>query len=139
MTDKKQISLYDFLQFTKKDFDVYDTVYDAEVVVCYSVDEKTSYDKFCNNIIKKVEFKEQTDDVICIADWTGFINKNIDKFREFSRKYWFDSYEDDEDELIYQWIIEINNYMAGCVSEKFYDTLVDFVDTLKPFDLEKEE
>ena len=40
-------------------------------------------------------------------------------------------YKNDEDEFIYQWINEIHLYMAGYVSEDFYETLVKFVDSLE--------
>ena len=33
--------------------------------------------------------------------------------------------------VIYEWIKEIHYYMAGYVSEDFYDALVEFVEELK--------
>lgn len=124
------MKLYEFMKMSKADYDTYDTVYDACVTVCYADEETDSYDKFCNDIMKKVEVVEVHENCI-IVDWSALINENIDKFREFTENHWKYTYEDDEDELIYQWINEINAYMAGYVSEDFYNILVEFVETLE--------
>ena len=128
------MKLYDFLKISQNDFDTYDTVYDTGVTVCYidEEDAEDSYDKFCIEMMKKVEVKEQNDDIL-IVKWTELIQNNMEKFKEFTKENWYEScqYEDDEDEFIYQWINEIHQYMAGYVSEKFYDKLVEFVQTLK--------
>ena len=130
------MKLFDFMKFTKGDYDTYDTVYDAEVTVCWidEDDENCNYDKFCINIIKKVEVDEQNcSSGNLTVKWTELITNNMEKFREFTRMHWNDDcqYEDDDDEFIYQWITEINNYMAGCVSEDFYGVLVKFVEELE--------
>ena len=124
------MKLYDFMKMSETDYDTYDTVYDACVTVCYADEEVDSYDKFCNEIMKKVEVAEVHENCL-IVDWSALISGNIDKFREFTEKHWRYTYEDDEDELIYQWINEIHAYMAGYVSENFYNTLVKFVETLE--------
>lgn len=129
------MKLYDFMKITEVDYDTYDTVYDAEVTVCYiEEDEKENdnYDKFCIELMKKVELEKQNEDVL-IVNWTKLITENMEKFRAFTKKHWWDDcqYEDDEDEFIYQWITEFNNYMAGNVSEKFYGVLIKFLETLK--------
>lgn len=128
------MKLYDFLKISQNDFDTYDTVYDTGVTVCYidEEDAEDSYDKFCIELMKKVEVKEQNDDIL-IVKWTEFIQNNMDKFKKFTAENWYEScqYEDDEDEFIYQWINEIDQYMAGNVSEDFYDELVKFVETLE--------
>lgn len=125
------MKLYDFMKMSEVDYDTYDTVYDACVTVCYTDDEESdSYYKFCNEIMKKVEVTEVHENCL-IVDWSALISGNIDKFREFTENHWKYTYEDDEDELIYQWINEINAYMAGYVSEDFYNVLVEFVETLE--------
>jgi hypothetical protein len=57
----------------------------------------------------------------------------MEKFRKFTAENWYENcqYENDNDEFIYQWINEIHQYMAGNVSEDFYDELVKFVKTLE--------
>ena len=127
------MKLYDFMKLSEADWDTYDTVYDACVTVCYIDEEdeaEDNYYKFCTDIIKNVEVEEQNGDIL-IVDWTKLIKDNMEKFKMFTEKHWRYTYEDDEDEFIYQWINEINMYMAGYVSEDFYGVLVKFVETLK--------
>ena len=125
------MNLFDYINASQKDFDVADTVYDTSVTVCHIQEEECSYDKFCNEIIKKVEVVKQVNDMILVANWTDLIKRNLEKFKMFSREHWVYNYEDDEDEFIFQWIEEIHAYMGGYVSEDFYNTLVDFVETLE--------
>lgn len=132
------MKLYDFMKVSMNDWDTYDTVYDACVTVCY-IDEEDIYndddfadfDKFNIEIMKKVEVIRQTDKYSLLVDWTKLIRDNMDKFRAFTEKHWSRKYRDDEDEFIYQWINEINYYIAGYVSDDFYKILVDFVETLE--------
>lgn len=126
------MTLYEYLRMTENDFDTFDTEYDAEVTVCYIDEENDEYDKFCNGIIKKVNVVKVNGDYP-IVNWCELIIRNIEKFKRFSSKHWYENcqYEDDEDEFIYQWINEIHSYMAGCVSESFYSTLNAFVDSLE--------
>lgn len=126
------IKLYDFIRMSESDYDTCDTEYDAMVTVCYIDDEEDNYDKFCNNIIKKVNVIKINGDCL-VVDWCELIKRNIIKFRTFAAKHWHENcqYKDDEEEFIYQWIEEINQYMAGYVSMKFYDILIKFVDSLE--------
>lgn len=127
------MKLYDFMKLSEADWDTYDTVYDACVTVCYIDEEyeaEDSYYKFCADIIRKVELEKQNGDIL-IVNWTKLIKDNMEKFQMFTNKHWRYTYEDDEDELIYQWINEIHAYLAGYVSENFYDILVKFVETLE--------
>lgn len=126
------ITLYDFLSLSECDYDTYDTKYDVEVTVCWIGEESDNYDKFCNEIIKKVNIVKINRDMIMV-NWSEFIERNIDKFKEFTKENWYEThqYEDDIDEFIYQWIREIHYYMAGYVSEDFYSNLVELVRNLK--------
>lgn len=126
------MTLFEYLQMAENDFDTYDTKYDAVVTVChiYEEDESDDYDKFCNNIIKKVDVVEINGDSL-IVNWSELIERNMDKFKKFTKKYWRNQYEDDIDEFVYQWINEFHMYMAGYVSEGFYSVLNKFVDSLK--------
>lgn len=128
------MKLYEIMKLSMEDYDTYDTVYDASVTVCYIDEEdvEDSYDKFCINIMKKVEVIPTivpTQDLTC--DWTKLIRDNMEKFRAFTEKHWRYKYRDDEDEFIYQWINEIHYYLAGYVDEEFYDALVELVDSLE--------
>ena len=127
------MNLFDIVDIAEKDFDTYDTVYDACVTVCHIGKETDNCDKFCNGIMKKVKFVQKGSYHSLIVDWSGLIKRNMEKFREFTRKNWMEhcQYEDDDDEFIYQWIQEIHRYMAGYVSEGFYKKLVEFVDSLE--------
>lgn len=127
------MKLYEFMKLTEADYDTYDTVYDACVTICYIDEEdetRDDYYKFCANIMKKVEMEKQNGDIL-IVNWTKLIQDNMEKFKSFTEKHWKYTYEDDEDELVYQWINEIQAYMAGYVSEDFYGVLVKFVDELE--------
>lgn len=125
------MKLYDFIKMAETDYDTYDTIYDEGVTVCYIEEnaENDSYDKFCINIMKKAEMEKVNGDIL-IVNWTKLIKDNMEKFREFSKKHWRFQYKD-EDDFIYEWIKEIHMYMAGYVSEDFYDVLVKFVATLE--------
>lgn len=126
------MTLYEYLKMREDDFDTYDTVYDAVVTVCYIEEENDEYDRFCNGIIKKVDVIHINDDSP-IVNWTEMIERNIDKFKAFTKEHWREScqYEDDIDEFIYQWINEIHYYMAGYVDEDFYSELNKFVNSLE--------
>lgn len=126
------ITLYDYINMAESDFDTYDAKYDAVVTVCHIYDESDEYDRFCNNIIKKVHVVKINGDALTV-NWSELIEKNIIKFRMFTAENWYDNcqYEDDEDEFIYQWINEIHQYMAGNVSMSFYSKLNKFVDSLE--------
>ena len=125
-------TLYDYINMAENDFDTYDVDYDAEVTVCHIYKEDDAYDKFCNGIIKKVNVVKINGDTL-IVNWSELIKRNIDKFKKFTAEHWYENcqYEYDIDEFIYQWINEIHAYMAGYVSEDFYITLNEFVDSLK--------
>lgn len=125
-------TLYRYLRMSENDFDTYDTKYDISVTVCYIDKEDDEYDKFCNGIIKKVNVVEINNNSLTV-NWSELIERNMDKFKEFTSKHWYAScqYENDIDEFIYQWIKEIHGYMVGNVSEDFYSTLNDFVKTLE--------
>lgn len=128
------MKLYDFMKMTQNDYDTEDTVYCAIVTVCYIEEDEINdnYDKFCIELMKKVEMVEQVGDGLLVK-WTELIQNNMEKFRAFTAKNWYEScqYENDDDEFIYQWINEIHQYMAGNVSEDFYDELVKLVESLE--------
>ena len=125
------MTLYEFMKMSECDYDTYDVDFDAIVTVCLpdEDDDLDAYGKFCFELIKKVEVVKQIDTGL-IVDWSGFIKRNIEQLREFTDKYWYDNYEDDEDEFVYQWINEIHAYLGGYVSEDIYEKLVELVKTL---------
>lgn len=123
------MTVREFLRMTEGDYDIEDLEYDAIVTCCYIDEINDNYDKFCDILTGKVELVRGGE--YPVANWCGFVQKNLDKFKEFAREYWYDAYEDDEDELIYQWITEFHGYMAGMVGESFYDKLVEFFEGLE--------
>ena len=124
------MTLFEYLQIAENDFDTYDTKYDTGVTVCHIDEETDEYDKFCNGIIKKVNVVKIDDDTLTV-NRSELIERNMDLFKEFTKKHWQRKYEDDIDEFEYQWINEIHMYMAGYVSESFYSVLNKFVDNLE--------
>ena len=123
------MTLYEYIKMTETDYDTYDAVYDTGVTVCYIDEESDEYDKFCNNIIKKVDVIKINADSI-VVNWNELIERNVYRFKQFTKKHWKYQYENDKDEFVYQWINEIHMYMAGYVSESFYAILNEFVDSL---------
>ena len=124
------MTLYEYLKMSEADYDTYDTKYDAVVTVCFIDEENDEYDKFCNGIIKKVDVVKINADSLAVG-WNELIERNMDRFKEFTKKHWKYQYKDDIDEFVYQWINEIHAYMAGCVGESFYSVLNKFVDSLE--------
>lgn len=125
------MTLYEFMKMSECDYDTYDVDFDTIVTVCLpdEDDDLDAYGKFCFEIIKKVEVVKQVDTGL-IVNWSDFIKRNIELLREFTDEYWYNNYEDDEDEFVYQWINEIHAYLGGCVSEDIYEKLVELVKTL---------
>lgn len=123
--------LYDFLIMSQCDYDTYDKDYDG-VITCVCIDDEPTdfYDKFYHEMCKKVEIVEVTNGSNLICNWSELIERNLDKFKAFAKENWKYAYEDDDDELIYQWIKEIHMYFAGYVSDNFYEKLCEFADTL---------
>lgn len=125
------ITLFDFLRMSENDYDTYDTKYDMTVTVCWIGGKETDdYDRFCNGIIKKVNVVKIDGDYL-VVNWSEFIERNIEEFKTFTNKHWKNNYENDIDELIYQWIREIHYYIAGYVDDDFYKTLINFINNLK--------
>ena len=134
------MTLYDYLKTSPQDWDTYDTEYDVCVTIghVYEDDEDdeegwySDFRKFYINIMKKVNVISQEEDCL-IINWSDLIKNNMKKFRAFSKENWFKhrQFENDEDEFVYQWIKEIHLYIAGYVSDNFYNKLVDFVSTLE--------
>lgn len=124
------VNLYNFLTISNCDYDTFDTEYDG-IITCVGIDDEPTdnYEKFYHEMCKKVEVVHVYNHGL-VVNWSNFIERNLEKFKEFTNKHWKYNYEDDEEELIYQWINEIQAYFAGYVSEDFYKTLCEFVDTL---------
>ena len=128
------MTLYQLVKASGCDYDTYDNVYDAEVTVC-SFDEgdeqsEDYYEKFRIGIMKFVEVVDNSATkwgIVC--KWTEMIEHNISIFKEFTRKNWRNQYEDDEDEFIFQWINEINQWCGGNCWERVYK---DFVENYMP-------
>ena len=128
------MKLYDFLKITKSDYDVRDSAYDAVVTCCYISEKHIEdlYDGFCVKLMSMVDLEEEfCDDSILTAHWHELIAGNMELFRKFSRAEWYDSYEDDDEEFIYQWINELNQYMAGNVSEETYGDLIELLEEIE--------
>ena len=131
------MTLYEFITQEQGDFDTYDTVFDVCVTVCepYEYDEgeeKQYYDIFNDLIMKNVEVDYKKSDYECICKWNDFIKKNIETFRKAADELWYHTPKNDDD-LIYEWIKEINSWMAGYVSESVYKKFVtEYGEQLKP-------
>ena len=70
-----------FLKLQQADYDIGDTEYDAVVTCCYNDEIDDNYDKFCDLLLSKVELIHGGE--YPVANWSGFIKKNLDKFKEF--------------------------------------------------------
>ena len=128
---KNKINLYDLLVLSNSDYDTYDEEYDCCITCCAIYEEpEDNYDKFYHKMCKKVDVINVNGESL-IVDWSDLIKRNWDKFKKFTKEHWQNKYKNDDDEFIYQWINEIHYYFAGYVSEKFYETLCEFADTLE--------
>lgn len=122
------MTLYEFITLEQADFDTFDTVYDTCVTVCepYEYEEgeqKEYYDIFSDLIMQMVEVEEKTGGCTCLCKWSDFIEKNIATFRKAADELWTKTPKTDDD-LIYEWIKEINSWLAGYVSENTYKKFV---------------
>jgi len=115
------MTITEFLKIARRDFDTYDTVFDVCVTCCDMTDDDNDdwYDRFCKFIYGKVEVVKMIRECEMICEWTQFIERNLEIFREAAREMWTWLPEDDED-LEYEWIKEINLWFAGYVSEYEY-------------------
>ena len=133
------MTLYDFIMQEQADFDTYDTEFDTCVTVCepYEYDEgeeKEYYDIFNDLIMQKVELVEKTGECTCVCKWSDLIKKNLEVFRKAADDLWYHYLTPENDnDLIYEWIREINSWMAGYVSESVYKKFVtEYGEQLKP-------
>jgi len=122
------MTLYDFIMQEHADFDTYDTVFDTCVTVCEPYEygegeEKEYYDIFNDLMMKNVEFSEKISECSCVCKWSDFIKNNLEVFRKAADELWVRTPKEDDD-LIYEWIREINSWMAGYVSEGIYKKFV---------------
>jgi len=122
------MTLYEFITLEQADFDTFDTVYDTCVTVCEPYEyedgeQKEYYDIFSDLIMQMVEVEEKTGECTCLCKWSDFIEKNIATFRKAADELWMRTPKADDD-LIYEWIKEINSWLAGYVSENTYKKFV---------------
>ena len=113
-------SLYAFLQKADRDYDTADSEYDCIVTVCADTyDKGDPYDNFCKKMLESVKIVDFTPDKRPIVDWSQFIQRNLDKFRAFAKEHWYNGHDEDE-ELIYEWVLEIGKYLAGYLTDPLY-------------------
>lgn len=112
---------------SKRNFDTADDVFEVSVTTCYiepdsfELYKDDSYCQFAKWIYESVKVVEADETVIC--DWSGLVKEHMQSFKKFSEKNWKYSYLDNDD-FIYEWVKEINSYLAGCASDKCYNELL---------------
>ena len=124
------MTVKEYLVLQECDYDIEDKYYDTSVTCCYIDEITNSYEKFCDLLTSKVALIKGGD--YPVANWSGLVKQNMEKFKDFSKKHWRSVYDNNENEFLYQWVKEFHCYLAGMVSEKFYDTLVEFFESLEP-------
>lgn len=122
------MKLLDYLKIYNKDADYYDTDYDASVTVCYddivdNTEELDPYDCFCWKLYNSVQIKNES-----TVFWSHLIINNMKLFKEFTDKYWINTYEDDEAEFIYQWIRELHAFCSGAATDDIYLEMISLLD-----------
>ena len=127
------MTVYTFIKETRKggwlEVDTYDTVFDACITLCIDLNATSDdyYHKFCNELLKYVEIDEITDNCVTLK-WYDMIANNIDLFRKFTENYWYNPERfDDDDDLIYEWINELDGFFAGNTCEDVYKTFCEEV------------
>lgn len=127
------MKLYDYMKLTQRDYDVYDDVYDTCVVCCW-IDEdeaNTPDEMFSIKLMKMVDIVVGSENGCQLtAKWSALIDQYVDLFRCFADKHWYET-PDDDDDLKYEWVREIDAYMAGCVSEDFYPVLIELLEEIE--------
>lgn len=124
------MTIYDYMKMHEGnglDVDTYDVEYDAGVTICIDADmedSEDSYDRFCIGLVKLVEIDKVSSNAFTCkwftCKWSKLIEDNMELFKAFSLEHWIEQYEDDEEEFIYQWIRELDAYLAGYVGESTY-------------------
>lgn len=113
------------------DSDIYDDVFDMSVTVCLPDREEDYYDRFINEICRKVQINEHyTRMGNVVAHWYNFIGGNIDDFRAFSKQHW-DYVPKENDDLIEMWIAELHGMFAGMLPDSMYETMYRFARRLR--------
>lgn len=124
------MNLYDFIIKEDSDYDTYDTVYDICVTVCVPYrelgEEMDWFDKFYNFILQHVEFIKEVSDYECTANWSRFIEENINVFTEAANEFWYEHLiPKNQDDMIYEWIKELHGWLSGYVSECEYHKFME--------------
>lgn len=131
------MTLYEFIKMEQADFDTFDTVFDICVTVCEPYvcveEEEEYYDKFYDFILKNVDVVEKTGECTCICKWYDFIKNNIEVFRKAANDMWYEGLvPDNEEDLIYEWIKDMEGWLAGYVSEDSYKNFMEkYADKIK--------
>ena len=126
------MALYEYLKLQQGGWisaDTYDTEYDSIVTIDADIDHENSedpYDQFTFALLRSVEIDTIGKDTLT-CKWSKFIEDNMEYFKAFTREYWTNQYEDDEEEFIYQWIREIHYYLAGYVGNSTYKAFIKFI------------
>ena len=104
------------------DEDTYDDEYDMSITVCIGADneqDEDPYYQFIVGLLKLVEVEDES-----VWKWSLLVEENYDVFREFARYHW-NTYSDNQDDFIEQWLGEIHYLFAGYGSDSTYKLLVD--------------
>lgn len=121
------MTISEYLQLERRDMDIADSVFDMTITACYDesifAEEITDpFTLFNAQFLSKVNLASGGD--YPVADFYQFIENNFDLFKDFTKNHWIRDYPD-KDDFIEQWILELDQYMAGNVSESFYQTICD--------------
>lgn len=122
------MTLYEKIREEEYEFDTCDDVYDI-IITTVDIDEENDwYSKFGNFIMKNVNVLEEAGGCDYVCDWSALITENLPIFREAAEELWYGVPKDDDD-LTYEWLREINNWLVGYVSEGIYRK---FMETYAP-------
>lgn len=123
-------NLYDYIIKKDADHDTYDVVYDICVTVCVPYrtesEEMDWFDRFYNFILKHINVIEEISDYECIAHWSKFIEENLDVFTEAANDFWWEHLiPKNQDDMIYEWVKELDGWLSGGVSESRYHEFME--------------
>ena len=121
--EEKMITVENCINHYKKPFDVYDTEYDVCITVTPPLEQEKEepYDTFVRLLCSKVQICEQREYPILIADWTGFIKRNVDALEAFSKKHWVYAYTRKSASEFYTGMITgLGMYVSGYGDEEIY-------------------
>jgi len=149
------MKLIEYLKLYKNsiDFDIPDNEIDYTVTICYENKdfdphpfyskreaEYIFYDRFCSELLSKVELDYLLGDGTPVCKFTSLILNNKEAYLQFAKEHWEERYyeavKDDDAELCFQFIKEFDNTAGGRYGEEMNKAYYELLKESKYHQLE---